>query len=114
MEQTELFQILSDSTRLRALALMADQGELCVCELVSALELSQPKISRHLGAMRDSGLVLSRRDAQWVFYGLNPNLPDWQQQVLAGALAGLALDSQISRDKQRLAQMQDRPERCEA
>ncbi len=114
MEQTDLFQILSDSTRLRALALMADQGELCVCELVAALELSQPKISRHLGAMRESGLVLSRRDAQWVFYGLNPYLPDWQQQVVSGALAGLAADPQISKDKQRLAEMPDRPRRCEA
>ncbi len=113
MKQTELFQILSDSTRLRALALMADQGEVCVCELVAALELSQPKISRHLGAMRDSGLVLSRRDAQWVFYGMNPKLPDWQQQVVNGALAGLQDDPQITHDKHRLSRMLDRPQRCE-
>jgi len=112
MKQTTLFQILGDETRLRAVALMAEAGEVCVCELVHALELPQPKISRHMAAMRDAGLVVPRRDAQWVFYAPNPALPDWQQQVISAAMQGLK-DSEITaQDLSRLNSMPNRPERC--
>lgn len=114
MKQIEIFQMLADQTRLRALALMQDQGELCVCELVAALDLSQPKISRHLAALRDAGLLTSRRDAQWVFYHLNPSLPDWQQQVVTAALTGISGEPVLKQDAMRLHNMQSRPERCSA
>ena len=114
MEQTTLFHILSDETRLRALALMHHAGEVCVCELVYALELSQPKVSRHLAAMRDAGLALPRRDAQWVFYAPNRNLPAWQQQVLDAALQGIQDEPIIAADLSRLKTMANRPVRCAA
>lgn len=106
--------MLSDETRLRALALMAQEGAMCVCEFVYALKLSQPKISRHLLALRDAGLVVSHRQAQWVFYMINPALADWQQQALAGALAGIKDEEIVATDKKRLEQMKDRPQRVAA
>jgi len=106
--------MLADQTRLRALALMQAQGELCVCELVAALDLSQPKISRHLAAMRDAGLLTSRRDAQWVFYHIATALPDWQQQVIAAALTGLEHEPLLKRDASRLTDMKNRPARSTA
>lgn len=114
MKQIEIFQMLADQTRLRALALMQAQGELCVCELVAGLDLSQPKISRHLAAMRDAGLLTSRRDAQWVFYHINTALPDWQQQVLAAALTGIKDEPVLKQDTRRLTGMKNRPERSTA
>ena len=114
MKQIEIFQMLADQTRLRALALIEAEGELCVCELVAALDLSQPKISRHLAAMRDAGLLTSRRDAQWVFYHINTALPDWQQQVINAAMAGLTDEPLLQQDSIRLTQMKNRPERCTA
>jgi len=114
MKQTETFQMLSDETRLRALALMSRQGEVCVCELMHALELSQPKISRHMAALREAGLVTATRRAQWVFYDINPELPDWQKQVLSGALAGTTKEVIVSQDETRLLKMNDRPQRCAA
>ncbi len=114
MKQVEIFQMLGDQTRLRALSLMQDTQELCVCELVAALDLSQPKISRHLAALRDSGLLTSRRDAQWVFYHITPNLPDWQQQVMAWALLGIKDEPVLKQDADRLAAMKNRPLRCNA
>ena len=114
MKQIEIFQMLGDQTRLRALALMQDQGELCVCELVAALDLSQPKISRHLAALRDAGLLTSRRDAQWVFYHITPTLPDWQQQVVSAALTGIKDEAILKQDATRLQDMKNRPERCAA
>lgn len=114
MEHTRLFQILADETRLRALALMHNVGEVCICELVHALELSQPKISRHMAALRAVGLAEPRRDAQWVFYKLNPNLPEWQQKVVTAALENLAEDPSIAANLSRLKTMCNRPERCAA
>lgn len=114
MKQIEIFQMLADQTRLRALALMQEAGELCVCELVAALDLSQPKISRHLAAMRDAGLLTSRRDAQWVFYQIDTALPDWQRAVIMAAMAGLKGEPVLKQDTSRLATMKNRPERCNA
>ena len=114
MKQIEIFQMLGDQTRLRALSLMQDAGELCVCELVAALDLSQPKISRHLAALRDAGLLTSRRDAQWVFYHINSTLPDWQQQVIAAALIGIKTEPVLKQDARRLTAMHNRPARCNA
>ncbi len=114
MEQIDFFRLLGDETRLRALALMDNQGELCVCELVAGLGLSQPKISRHLAALRDAGLVEGRRDAQWVFYRISDSLADWQKQVIAAALAGVAAEPVLQDDKTRLENMNSRPMRSTA
>jgi len=76
------FQLLSDDTRLRSLLLMKHQGELCVCELVHALDVIQPKVSRHLAMLRDAGLVIDRRQGQWVYYQLHPNLPPWVNSII--------------------------------
>ena len=56
----QLFKNLSDETRLGIVLLLREMGELCVCDLCTALEQSQPKISRHLGMLRESGLLLDR------------------------------------------------------
>lgn len=114
MKQTAIFQSLSDETRLRALALISAEGELCVCELVYALDLSQPKISRHLSNMRDAGLLDARRDAQWMFYFIKPDLPEWVRGVIAAAVAGMADTPETTNDKTRLADMKNRPQRCAA
>lgn len=114
MKQTETFHMLSDATRMRALALLLVEGELSVGEFVQALELSQPKVSRHLAALKETGLVTSRRYAQWVFHGINPELAAWQKQVLAAALNGLAGEGIIHQDTTRLLHMKNRPNRPRA
>lgn len=72
-----VFKSLADETRARMTLLIAREGELCVCELTTALEESQPKISRHLALLRSSGVLEDRRQGQWVYYRLHPDLPDW-------------------------------------
>jgi ArsR family transcriptional regulator len=83
----DFFKLLADETRLHALLLIAQQGELCVCELMSALNESQPKISRHLAMLRSAKVLLDRRQGQWVFYRLNPALPAWAHSTLQQTLA---------------------------
>ena len=111
IEPQALFDSLSDATRRRILALLLSQGELCVCELTVALDLRQPKISRHLAVMRDSGLTAMRRDGTWIFYRLHPELPLWAYRILE--IAGRdAPEAESGQDLARLAGMADRPVRC--
>ena len=106
---TEVFKSLADETRVRAILLIASQGELCVCELMCALDDSQPKISRHLAHLRRCGLLLDRRQGQWVYYRLNPQLPEWVHEILrvtAKANADWLMDN-----SSRLQNMNVRPVR---
>ena len=61
------FKALSDETRLRILKLL-EKGELCVCDLVAALDQVQPKISFHLSTLKDAGLVRDRKEGKWIHY----------------------------------------------
>lgn len=81
----ELFKNLSDHTRLNIVLLLRETGELCVCDLCTALEQSQPKISRHLAMLRESGLLLDRKQGKWVHYRLSPHIPAWAGQVIEHA-----------------------------
>jgi ArsR family transcriptional regulator len=87
---------------LRCVALIASAGELCVCELVAALDLPQPKISRHLAIMRDRGLLRDRRVAQWVVYALAPDTPSWSQAAIGAAVAAVQAAPQNAKDLKRL------------
>ena len=68
---TKLFRALGDETRLRIVALLS-HGELCVCHLEKALDLSQPNVSRQLGILRAAGVVDARREGSWMYYALAP------------------------------------------
>ncbi|HEB99972.1 MAG TPA: metalloregulator ArsR/SmtB family transcription factor [Thiotrichales bacterium] len=63
-----LFKTLSEPVRLRVLHLLLERGELCVCDLVDTLELSQSVVSRHLAYLRNNGLVATRREGVWIHY----------------------------------------------
>lgn len=89
MTPNELFSLLSDETRLRCLVLLQRQGELCVCEISQIIGSIQPKISRHLALMRNSGLVSDERRGQWVYYSLNQSLPTWAKGIMKSTLENL-------------------------
>ena len=110
MSPSQFFKCLSDETRLRCVALLQKQGKLCVCELTAALYLSQPKISRHLGLLRQCGVLLDSREGQWVYYQINPKLPDWAFPILANALTAVEITGQFQNDLERLHEMKSRPE----
>lgn len=67
----ELFKALADETRLRILNLLFER-ELCVCDVMAVLDISQSKASRHLIALKRVGLLNDRREAQWMHYSLVP------------------------------------------
>lgn len=82
MNQTEFFKCLSDTTRLNILLLIVQQGERCVCDLTTTLDLSQPKISRHLALLRSTQILQDRRQGQWIYYRLHDALPAWCIEIL--------------------------------
>mgnify|MGYP006280988335 CR=1 FL=1 len=99
----QIFAALSDRLRLRCVLLLVREGELCVCELVQALDVSQPKVSRHLATLRTAGIVVVRREAQWLHYRLDPDRPVWLSRIVEAAVAASADDPDHRADLDRLA-----------
>ena len=112
MKPDQFFKALSDLTRLRMLVLLSNEGELCVCELTHALDEIQPKISRHLAQLRELGVVLDRRQGQWIYYRINPDLPGWAWEVLAATAEGATTRAPFDQDLCALADMPYRPEKA--
>lgn len=112
LDPVTFYKCLADDTRLKSLLLIEAEQELCVCELTEALDLSQPKVSRHLAQLRSAELLLDRRQGQWVYYRINPLLPEWARDVINQTLVANAhyLDIALT----RLCRMGDRPERLGA
>ena len=85
----KLFMALCDKTRLRLLSLMAG-GEVSVNFLAESLDESQPKVSRHLAYLRSAGVVTTRREGKWIFYGI-ADMPDAAQNEILRSAVGSAV-----------------------
>lgn len=79
---TDFFKILSDETRLRIMILLYHK-KFCVCEICGIMGESQPKISKHLGKLRDMGFVKDERQEQFMYYDLNIT-DELYMNILAG------------------------------
>ncbi|CAH2604335.1 Metalloregulator ArsR/SmtB family transcription factor [Rhodovastum atsumiense] len=89
MDVCGLMGALSEPTRLGAIRILWDGDEHCVCELMRRLGATQSRMSRHMGVLKAAGLVIDRRDAQWVRYRRNPHLPAAIATVVDAVLAAL-------------------------
>ena len=104
MIQTEtILRALADGTRLRVINLLLVEKELCVCELTEALQMVQPKVSRHLAILREAGLVLDRREGLWIHYRIHPDLPAWGNQLLEAVHKGCQGKPPYAGDLKRLS-----------
>jgi ArsR family transcriptional regulator len=99
-----LFRALADRTRLRLLNLMGDD-EVCVCFLVEALAMSQPKISRHLAYLRRAGIVAARREGKWMHYRLRNPIDQHAAAILDTVRAYLNSNPQMQMDRSRLVRL---------
>jgi len=98
----KVYKVLADESRLRVLNLLLDR-ECCVCEVMQALEISQSKASRILGALHDVGFLKLRRDGLWSLYsidwqGMGPHLRD----VLEASRKACQGSRQLADDRERL------------
>jgi ArsR family transcriptional regulator len=71
-ETARFFKVLADEARLQMLWLLFNHRELCVCDIMAALEITQSKASRHLAALRNAGLATDRKQGLWSYYALRP------------------------------------------
>ena len=83
MDPCNFFKCLADETRLKSLLLICEAKQACVCELMEALKLDQPKISRHLAQLRAAEIVVCERRGKWMYYRLNVEMPDWALRTIA-------------------------------
>jgi ArsR family transcriptional regulator, arsenate/arsenite/antimonite-responsive transcriptional repressor len=97
-----LFRALADSTRLRLLNLIADR-EICVCYFVEILNISQPKVSRHLAYLRRAGIVASRREGKWMHYRLMTPKDQAAASILGETLKHLKQKPEMQKDISRLS-----------
>lgn len=78
-ELAKIFKALGDPVRLRLVSMIASRGqggEVCVCELTPAFDLSQPTISHHLKLLRQADLIDCERRGTWVYYWVLPGVLD--------------------------------------
>lgn len=100
-----LWKALGDETRLRILKLL-EHGELCVCHMMWVLEMGQSRVSRHMGLLKQAGLVTDRRQGKWVYYRLAAEQPRTDTAPILEYLRERLNDQPlIQRDQQRLAQL---------
>ena len=78
-----VYKALSEETRLQMMALLLQRGELCVCDLMQVLDISQSKASRHLRYLANAGLLADRREGLWVYYRISDDLDPDRAAVLA-------------------------------
>ncbi len=98
-----LGKALADPTRVRILAILRG-GELCVCEIADALEMSQSTLSTHLQTIRQAGLVSTRKNAKWSYYGLEPTGAALLNAIFAPYESALDADQRLKRDLERIGQ----------
>lgn len=91
VELGTLFLALGDKTRLRLLILMAG-GPVSVGFLAESLGVSQPKVSRHLAYLRNAGVVSTRRDGKWVYYGIETPSDAILDRILSVVIASISAD----------------------
>lgn len=87
---------LSEPTRLAAILIIWDGGERCVCELMQRLDATQSRMSRHMAVLKAAGLVVDRRDAQWVRYRRNPDLPESIAKMVDAVVAAAAVEGKVA------------------
>jgi ArsR family transcriptional regulator len=96
----KLFKALSDETRIRILKVLLER-ECCVCEVMQALDISQPRASRNLGILEDAGFVKSRRDGLWIVYSIDEQ--SYKASLVELLRSSLVNDETILRDRKRLS-----------
>lgn len=99
-----MLKALSDPTRLRIVHLLNGRDELCVCEIVDALEVPQYSVSRHLGVLKAAGVVRDWRQGKWMHYALDAKLSDEERGVVRAVCARAEQETTARRDRRRLEQ----------
>jgi len=94
-----IFKALSEETRLRIIKLL-ERGELCVCDIVAALDMVQPKVSFHLAALKEAGFIKDRKQGRWTHYSLDDS-DFFRRFLLLSVLERIPVES-VAADRDKL------------
>jgi ArsR family transcriptional regulator len=94
-----VFKALSEETRLRIVKLL-EHGELCVCDIVAALDMIQPKVSFHLAVLKEAGFIKDRKQGKWVHYRID-DTDMFRRFLLLSTLERISAET-VSEDTRRL------------
>jgi ArsR family transcriptional regulator, arsenate/arsenite/antimonite-responsive transcriptional repressor len=100
LEVLTIARALADPTRIRIIAALRN-GELCVCELVDALGVSQSSLSSHLQICRQAGVLTTRKESRWIYYSLSTRYTPLIERIFS-ELQTVESDEQVRRDARRL------------
>ena len=106
----KIFKALADRNRLRILK-MLEARTVCVCEITAVLGIAQSSVSRHLGILREAGLVDDKKQGQWMIYSLARGGDDATRSIIAGIGRWLSDDPQVKGDNRKIRQI-DREQLC--
>ncbi len=98
-EIMNILKALSEETRLRILKLL-EHGELCVCDIVAALDMVQPKISFHLATLKEAGFIRDRKQGRWTHYRLDDS-DFFRRSLLLSVLERIPKEAMVE-DRKRL------------
>ena len=110
-ELVKVFKALADRNRLRILKMLQSK-KMCVCELSAALDITRPSVSRHLGLMKDAGLVQDERNGQWIDYSLCKDTVNQYASVIQSHLNKWINDDPKIRDDIKKIKKLNRKELC--
>jgi len=96
----DFLKVIADETRLKIILLLSKQ-DMCVCEIMDALAMSQPAVSHHLRILKKNNLVLDDKDGRWVYYSLNKQVFTQQLAVINNGLFQQIADNLESRKTER-------------
>ncbi len=103
MKQTvRIYKTMADETRLRVLLLLLENGELCICDLMNALDLPQSTVSRHVAYMKNAGWLNDRRGGVWMYYSIKSGLGPFMTALATLTRNLLSSAEAVSADRRRL------------
>lgn len=93
---------MADESRIRILKLL-EKDELCVCQIMAVIGLSQSTISKHLAILKTAGLVEDRKDGLWVYYKWNTDaITPYSDKALTNIRSWLGDDKKLIADQKKL------------
>ena len=108
---TAIFKSLEDETRLRIIGLLLDVDDLCVCHIISVLQLPQSTVSRHLATLKNAGWLNDRREGLWIHYSLAKDLGPIQRALMSTLHTIVDQNELARKDRERLAKL-SKENRC--
>lgn len=98
----KVFKAVADETRMRIMKVLLERKNLCVCEIMQSLNITQTRVSKNLRILKEAGLVVDKKEGLWVHYSVAKNESKNIKKILIFLKQSLKGDKIVIKDKERL------------